>query len=101
MTSINKWRNDMSDLQKLMSLCKCGVFVSVNLHRDYYQTVEEYFDELKCCGDQRLDDDVKAKMIKTDTVIHIQFYPDTPGGSHNIYHHDLEKAFEESFECFG
>jgi len=34
------------DFKKLLARCKCGVFLIVNEHRDYYETAEQKLEEL-------------------------------------------------------
>ena len=40
--------------------------------------------------------EVYEKMIELNTIIELQFYPDTPIGSYKIYHYDLEMAIDEA-----
>lgn len=92
----------MDKLKKLLSLCKCGVFLVVNEHRVYYQTAAQKLEEIdayECPPD--IDPGVREKMIATDTIVDLQFYPDTPIGSHSIYHHDLDAALDLALSCFG
>lgn len=94
-------RGIMDKLQRLLALCKCGVFLTVNNHRNYYQTAAERLDELDDmeCPPQYTPE-VKACMIATDTVIELQFYPDTPIGSYSVFHHDLDAALDQALACF-
>ena len=39
------------------------------------------------------------KMIETDTIVNIQFYPKTPVGSYSVYHYDLDMALDLALEC--
>lgn len=91
----------MDKLKELLSRCKCSVSLAVNDHRDYYQTAEESLGELACreCP-PHISDEVRQKMIELDTVVHVQFYPDTPIGSYSIYHYDLDMALDEALGCF-
>jgi hypothetical protein len=85
----------MTKLKEIMSLCKCGVFVSVNAHRDYYESVDENLDD-------RVDEikpEVMKKMVETNTIIHIQAYPETPVGFNQVFHYDLDAALDEMLEC--
>ena len=89
----------MSKLQKILDRCKCGVFLTVNQHRDYYRTAEDALlekQEYEC--PPRIDAEVREVMEKTNTIIELQFYPDTPIGSYSIYHYDLEKILDEALE---
>jgi hypothetical protein len=88
-------------LQELLNRCKCGVFVTVNQHRNYYETAEQSLDSLSTNEwPPQIEPDVRAEMIRTDTIIEIQFYPDTPIGSYSIYHYSLQGALAECATCF-
>jgi ribosome-associated translation inhibitor RaiA len=80
----------MNKFQHILSLCKCGVYLSVNNHRDYYESVEKYLED----RNDEVDVDVKKKMIETDTIVEIQFYPNTPIGFYRVYHHNLDGALD-------
>lgn len=89
----------MKKLQQILDRCKCGVFLTVNQHRDYYQTAKDALLEKQGyeCPPE-IDRDVQEVMEKTDTIIELQFYPDTPIGSYSLYHYDLEKILDEALE---
>lgn len=89
-------------LSKLLQRCKCGVFLIVNEHRDSYQTAAEFLKELKDrdqIQDGDIAEDVLKAMVETDTIVSLQFYPDTPIRSYSIYHHDLNSALDEALAC--
>ena len=91
----------MDKLKNLLSRCKCGVFITVNEHRGYYQSARDWFqehDQYECPPE--VEPEVRATMIGTNTVIQIQFYPDTPVGSYSIYHYDLDAALDAALACF-
>jgi hypothetical protein len=91
----------MGKLQKLLSLSKCTVHLTVNQHRNYYETVQDRINDLgsmECPVE--IEDEILAVMISTDTMIELQFYPDTPIGSYCIYHYDLDSALDEALACF-
>jgi hypothetical protein len=89
-------------LQQLLTRCKCGVYLQVNQHRDYYQAAE---DALRECSDHdqpgfdEVPADVLAEMIKRDQIVELQFYPDTPGGFHKVWHYDLDGALGAALSC--
>lgn len=88
-----------SKLSQLCEKCKCGIFVTINEHRDYYKTVEETLFELggmECPPE--IEEDVRTEMVRKDTIVNVQFYPDTPIGSYDIYHWDLETALDIALE---
>lgn len=92
----------MEKLQKLLDKCKCGVHLTVNQHRGYYQTAEEALKEKEGyeCPPE-IEPEVRAAMIEKNTIIDLQFYPDTPIGSYSIYHYDLDMALDEALACLG
>ena len=85
----------MDKLKELISKCKCSVMLSINDHRDNYETVEQY---LRRNNPEIEDPEIVAKMIETDTIICLIFYPNTPIGSCEIYHYDLDRAFDEALK---
>lgn len=78
----------MDNLKELMNLCKHSVSVEINNHRNYYESVEE---SLAGCSNYP-QPEVLAEMIKTDTIIQVQAYPDNAIGFYCIYHYDLGTA---------
>lgn len=85
---------------ELMKLCKCGVYLTVNQHRDYYQTVDQYFNDLYDNVEiEDIDTGVYDKMKELNTVIELQFYPDTPIGFYKVYHYDLDLAISEAIKA--
>lgn len=85
----------MDKLLELINRCKCGVYVTVNAHRDFYQTVEQYMSDFED-EIQDIPSDVYVKMKELDTIIELQWYPNTPVGFYIIYHYDLEMALDEA-----
>jgi hypothetical protein len=93
----------MDKLKELMRRCKCSVSVTVNAHRDYYETAEVSLSDMSSRRVEapEIDPTVRAKMIETDTIIEVQFYPNTPVGFYVVYHYDLDAALDEALACFG
>lgn len=92
----------MDKLMELIKRCKCGVFVTVNEHRDYYQTAEKKLREIEDLDAEGFEDiprDVKEKMVELNTVVEVHIYPKTPVGSYLIYHYDLETALDQALKC--
>lgn len=91
----------MTKLEKLLARCKCGVFLSVNEHRDYYQSVEERIEELREDGRQDFSDEDAKAMIDSGNIVQLHFYPDTPIGSYRIHRATLDEALDEAMKCLG
>lgn len=82
-------------LKLLLSRCKCGVHLTVNDHRDVYETVEQWLENMHDFAED-LEPDVREQMIANDTIIDLHFYPNTPVGFYKVLHHDLDAALEEA-----
>lgn len=85
----------MGKLKQLAAGCKCGVYVSINEHRDYYETVETRLNH----HNAEVDPEVLRRIVETDTLVEVQFYPDTPIGSYVVHHYDLDAALDEALRC--
>lgn len=90
----------MDKLKDLISLCKCGVYVTVNEHRDVYMTALQAIEEYEANGGS-VATDVRDGMMEKDTIVTVQFYPDTPIGFYCVWHYDLDAALDEALACFG
>ncbi len=90
----------MNELQELIDLCKCSVCVTINQHRDYHQSAEAYLKERFDMQTEAkplplAEPEVLRRMVELDTIIEIQFYPETPVGFYRVFHHDLDMAIDE------
>jgi hypothetical protein len=86
-------------LLQLVNRCKAGVFLSVNDHRNAYESVQKFMENRFALDDFSRDEtppEVLAKMIETDTIVDLRFYPVTPIGSYRIFHYDLDLAVDEA-----
>ena len=80
----------MEKFKELVSLCKASVSISVNTHKDYYESVGLYIDQ----DVKDIDSDIFNEMVKRDTIVIVQVYPNTPIGCYTIYHYDIDKAVD-------
>lgn len=85
----------MDKLKELLTRCKYGVHLTVNEHRDSYEPLAKALEDLEAM-EFPIDPDVRQKMIETDTLIDLQFYPDTPTGFYVVQHYDLDAALDEA-----
>ena len=90
----------MSKLQELVNKTKCSIDLSINMHKDYYQTVKECIDELGEEEQGEMTDYNIEKMIKHDTIIRLQLYPHTPIGSYTLYGWDLDILLDQALRTF-
>lgn len=95
--------SDLADaLKALLARCKCGVYLTVNEHRDYYDTPAQRLEELDTreCP-PHISDEVRAGILSSGNIVELQFYPDTPVGFYVIVHHDLDEALRLALERVG
>lgn len=77
----------------IVAHCRYGVYLQVNAHRDCYQPIEERLEHLSTCAVP--EPAVQAEMIRTDTIVELQFYPRTPIGFEMVLHYDIDEALEQ------
>ena len=92
----------MDKLKELLARCKCGVYVQVNVHRDVYETAAQWWETQDICSDSLSDTppEVRAEMIRLNTVVDVQFYPHTPVGFYRVAHYDLDAALDAALARF-
>lgn len=82
-------------LKRLISLCKCSVSVEIDKHKNYYESVSAHLDDLEI-DEEDVDRETMNRMIEMDTIVIIQFYPDTPVGFYRVYDYDLDRALSKA-----
>lgn len=87
----------MEKLKELMSKCKCSVSITINNHKDFYQTASEYIEEL-ILFDTEVDKSIIDKIIDLDTIVEVHAYPNTPIGFFKVIHYDLDLAMDLMIE---
>lgn len=77
-------------MQYIIDNSKCGIHLTINEHKNYYQSTSECIAEFRT----KVDFDILQEMIKRDIIIDIQVYQFTPVGSIQLYHYDLPTAIK-------
>jgi len=104
----------MDKLLRLQSLCKASIAVNINDHLVFYQSAEDFLNEEvdafhlgermisheKVLEELDVCSDTFKRMVDSNTVIHVQFFPHTPIGSYSIYDSDLDKALDRCLATF-
>ena len=81
----------MNKFKELVSLCRASITISVNDHKDYYESIELYISEV---DKEDIEKEVFEEMVKRDTLVIVQAYAKTPIGFIIVYHYDIDKAVE-------
>jgi len=71
---------------------KCGMYLSHNRHRDYYETARTAIISGTYDLENFIDPEDHQLCIKNDEVWELQWYPNTPVGSFIICGSSLEKV---------
>ena len=80
----------MDKLKQIVEKCKAGVHLTVNQHRDYYETVEHYLaDEYRGKPDA-----IISPIDPEKDLWELQFYPDTPVGFYQGISNDPEELLD-------
>lgn len=97
-------------LQELIKWCKCGVYLTVNRHKDMYESAEESvrkINEMDYANNghhpdyqPEIDKELVERMAKEDSIFELQFYPDTPIGSYSVYGTTLEEVLKKAQEIY-
>jgi hypothetical protein len=91
----------MQKLEELNSKCKAGVFIEINNHKSYYQSVREYIEEAVENG--KYDEyDIADGLIDSaeisGVIVELAFYPITPVGFCSIVDSDIEAAVDRALK---
>lgn len=79
-------------MEEIIQKCKCGIYLSVNQYRDYYQSIEDAVKEERERNSMDIDDELAARMIAEKSLISLQFYPNTPVGFYIVYGTTLDEV---------
>lgn len=91
----------MNKLKELMKRCKCEISLSINSHKNDYITLEDELEDLDLQGiTDDLDNDIRDKIIETQTLVMLYCYPNTPTGFFCSVHYDVDLAIQEVLQSF-
>lgn len=91
----------MDKFKQLAEMCKFQVSIEVNDHRNYKQTVRDYFKEregFQAIFPGEVSDIVKEQMTTANTIVCVQFYPNNPVTFHRSWGHDIEATLDAALE---
>ena len=76
---------------------KCELTLTHNSHKNYYEPIEEYltrpqFEDLTTWAT----DTSKERILKTDEIWELQWYPDTPIGFYLVVGATLEEVLQKA-----
>jgi hypothetical protein len=85
----------------LVRRCKGSVYLTVNEHRSYYQSVEDWLKEQRLQRQDSLDEitpELLQRMIEIDTVYEVHFYPRNPVGFDLVFGTSLQEVLDKAEE---
>lgn len=69
---------------------KCGLYLTHNEYKDYYQTIEQAIEEQDARNTEWVTPTERQKAIETGSIWVLQWYPDTPIGFFTAAASDLD-----------
>jgi len=75
---------------------KCSLTISHNKHKDYYESLEDYYYDVK----DEIGLALYKECIEEDSIWEMQWYPETPIGFYIIYSTTFEGLFSEYQRIF-
>lgn len=90
----------MKKLIEFISQCNASISININYHKDMGLCVKNYLTTQISTDDLNdISDEVKLKMIETDTIIELEFFAHPLIGYCTIHHYDLEMALDDALKC--
>lgn len=84
-------------MEEIIKKCKCGVYLTVNQNRVYYENVAYYISKLLERGEE-IEESIIKDMIVKDTIISLRFYPNTPICFYTVYGSSYDEVIKKSLE---
>ena len=76
---------------------ECGLYLTHNRHKDYYETVQEHLSHPSLEDDDYfISPEDKQKCIDTNEIWELQWYPDTPVGFYKVVGSTLDIVLEQA-----
>ncbi len=69
---------------------EASLHLTHNQHKAYYQTVEQHLADMQDTDDDWVSEEEKQRAYETQELWELQWYPNTPIGSHIFYASSLE-----------
>lgn len=95
-------------LEDIIKECECGVYLTVNSHKDYYMSVSDKIKEINDIDfgnnghhenyEPEIDEPLTKRMIDENCIYELQFYPRTPIGFHRVYGTSLDEVIGKASE---
>ena len=68
---------------------KCGLYLTHNEHRDWYESIEDFIANRELAGDFPSEEE-HLKAVAEDSLWVLHWYPETPIGFHRVAASSLE-----------
>jgi len=90
--------NDTDKLQRVLSHVKFGFYLTINQHRDYYQTIEDWVEE-SLREKTGLDESEASEILSAQKdVVELQIYPESAGSFFILYGSSVGNVLDRALE---
>ena len=81
----------------------CLLYIQRNEHRNTYQDAKTYLETMDALEiiDAETSDEARARMIETDSIWEIRWYPSTPIGFCTVFAPTFEEAWAQVMQSVG
>ncbi len=96
-------------MDEIIKQCKCGIYLTINKHRNYYESAQNAIDEINEMGknnnghhdnyEPEISAELSERMNKEDQIFELQFYPNTPIGFYIVYGSSLDEVIQKAIKC--
>ena len=87
-------------LEKLLSKIHGSVFLTIDGHKVFLETVEKYLKEKDPNYTDEIDDDLFKRMREMDKIYELHFYPVSPSSFCIVWGTSLEEVVEKALTVF-
>lgn len=101
---------DLEKLERVVALCKGEVTLTANGHRTYYETVRArvtytlrgwFADKEAYRPEDGPSEEALAEIEAGGTLWTLQFFPETPNGSHTLHDSRLGRLLDRALAVLG
>jgi hypothetical protein len=87
----------MERMKELQAFCRAGIYLSINEHKDYYETIEDHFNNNPFIKDDLTQEELD-RIVKADCLVELQFYPSTPITFYRVYGTSIDEVLDKAIK---
>ena len=90
---------DMKErIEEIFSRCEGNVCIEYNPHKSSYCSVKSYLEFTNSTDTLDISPEAVHSMIEEDTIVSLQWYPDTPVGFYIVHASKIEDCIQQCLD---